>query len=51
VQYHLTETLAVKASAQFPVSRSLNDELQFTSNYAYRLSFSFVFGGAGSDDN
>jgi hypothetical protein len=45
VQYHLTESLAVRASAQFPISRDLNDEVQFTSKYAYRLSFSYVFGG------
>ena len=45
VQYHLSETLALKASAQFPVARDLNDQLQFTSKYAYRLSLSYVFGG------
>ncbi|MGI9201219.1 MAG: hypothetical protein ACR2QL_09180 [Woeseiaceae bacterium] len=45
VQYHLSETLALKASAKFPVSRDLNDQIQFTTKYAYRLSLSYVFGG------
>ncbi len=45
VQYHLTENLALTASAQLPIARNLNDELQFTSKYAYRLSISYVLGG------
>ena len=45
VQYHLTENLAIKGSAQLPLARDLNDEVQFTSKYAYRLSVSYVFGG------
>ena len=45
VQYHLTEKLALKASAQLPLLRDLNDQVQFTSKYAYRLSVSYVFGG------
>lgn len=45
VQYHLSETLALNASAKFPVARDLNDQIQFTTKYAYRLSLSYVFGG------
>lgn len=45
VQYHVTESLALKAAATIPVSRDLNDELQFTTKYAFRLSLSYVFGG------
>lgn len=45
VQYHVTESLALKAAAKIPVSRDLNDELQFTTKYAFRLSLSYVFGG------
>jgi hypothetical protein len=46
VQYHITETIAVRASAKLPVSRKLHDQLQFTTKYAYRLSLSYVFGGS-----
>ena len=46
VQYHITETIALRASAKLPVSRKLHDQLQFTTKYAYRLSVSYVFGGA-----
>lgn len=45
VQYHLTETLALRGSAKLPISRNLHDQLQFTTKYAYRLSLSYVFGG------
>lgn len=45
VQYHLNENLALKASAKFPVARDLNDQIQFTTKVAYRLSLSYVFGG------
>jgi hypothetical protein len=45
VQYHLTENLAMRASAQLPIARDLNDQVQFTSKYAFRLSVSYVFGG------
>jgi hypothetical protein len=45
VQYHLTANLALTASAQLPIARNLNDEVQFTSKYSYRLSISYVFGG------
>ena len=44
VQYHLRETLALKLSAKIPISRNLNDQLQFTSKYALRVSLSYVFG-------
>jgi len=50
VQYHVTENLAIKAAAKIPVSRNLNDELQFTTKYAYRLSLSYVFGGSNTQD-
>ena len=45
IQYHVTESIALKAAATIPVLRNLNDELQFTTKYAFRLSFSYVFGG------
>lgn len=44
VQYHLNESVALKAAAKIPVSRNLNDQLQFTTKYAFRLSLSYVFG-------
>jgi len=44
VQYHVTETTALRASAKIPVYRDLNDQLQFTTRYALRLTFSYVFG-------
>lgn len=44
VQYHVTETMALRASAKIPVYRDLNDQLQFTTRYALRLTFSYVFG-------
>ncbi len=46
IQYHVSETLALTASAKLPVWRNLNDELQFTTKYAFRLSMSYVFGGS-----
>jgi len=45
IQFYLNENLALKAAAKIPVSRNLNDELQFTTKYAFRLSLSYVFGG------
>lgn len=45
IQYHLTENIALKAAATIPAWRNLNDELQFTTKYAFRLSISSVFGG------
>jgi len=50
VQYHVTENLALKVAAKIPVSRNLNDELQFTTKYAFRLSLSYVFGGSSAQD-
>jgi hypothetical protein len=44
VQYHINESTALKASAKIPVSRDLNDQLQFTTDYAFRVSLSYVFG-------
>ena len=44
VQYHINESLALRASAKIPLTRNLNDQLQFTTKYAYRLSLSYVFG-------
>ncbi len=44
VQYHINESLALKASIKIPLTRNLNDELQFTTKYAVRLSLSYVFG-------
>jgi hypothetical protein len=43
-QYHLTESLAVKASGKIPVSRDLNDALQFSTKYAFSLSILYLFG-------
>lgn len=45
VQYHVTETLAIRAAAKIPLQRELNDQLQFTTKYAFRISLSYVFGG------
>ncbi len=45
VQYHVTDSLALKASAKIPVARDLNDSLQFTTKYAIRLSLLYLFGG------
>lgn len=45
VQYHINESLAVSAAVKIPVARNLNDVLQFTTKYAFRLSLSYVFGG------
>jgi len=44
VQYNLNDSMALRASAKIPVSRNLNDQLQFTTKYAFRLTFSYVFG-------
>lgn len=44
VQYHVTEKMALRASAKIPLTRDLNDQLQFTTKYAFRLTFSYVFG-------
>ena len=44
VQYHVNESLALRASAKIPVHRKLNDQLQFTTKYSFRLTLSYVFG-------
>lgn len=44
VQYHITEKMALRASAKIPLTRDLNDQLQFTTKYAFRLTFSYIFG-------
>ncbi len=44
-QYHINESVALSAAAKIPVARDLNDALQFTTKYAFRLSLSYVFGG------
>ena len=44
VQYHVSESLALRASAKIPVHRNLNDQLQFTTKYSFRLTLSYVFG-------
>lgn len=44
VQYHVNDAMALRASARIPLSRDLNDQLQFTTKYAVRLTFSWVFG-------
>jgi hypothetical protein len=46
VQYHVTETLALNAAAKIPLARDLHDQLQFTTKFAFRISLSYVFGGA-----
>ena len=44
VQYHVTDKMALRLSAKIPLLRDLNDQLQFTTKYAARLTFSYVFG-------
>ena len=44
VQYHINDSMALRASGKIPLSRDLNDQLQFTTRYAVRLTFSWVFG-------
>ena len=44
VQYHLSEALAIKVSGRIPLSRDLNDSLQFSTKYAYGLSLLYLFG-------
>jgi len=44
VQYHINESLALRVSGKFPLTRNLNDQLQFTTKYAFRVSLSYVFG-------
>lgn len=44
VQYHINDSMALRASGKIPLARDLNDQLQFTTRYAVRLTFSWVFG-------
>jgi hypothetical protein len=44
VQYHINDSMALRASGKIPLTRNLNDQLQFTTKYAVRLTFSWVFG-------
>ncbi len=44
VQYHVNDSMALRASGKIPLSRDLNDQLQFTTKYSVRLTFSWVFG-------
>jgi hypothetical protein len=44
VQYHINDSLALRAAAKIPLSRDLNDQLQFTTKYAVRLTVSYIFG-------
>jgi len=44
VQYHINDSLALRASAKVPLSRDLNDQLQFSTKYAVRLTVSYIFG-------
>ena len=44
VQYHINDSMALRASGKIPLTRDLNDQLQFTTKYAVRLTFSWVFG-------
>ena len=44
VQYHINDSVALRASGKIPLSRDLNDELQFTTKYSVRLTLSWVFG-------
>jgi hypothetical protein len=44
VQYHINESMALRLSAKIPVSRNLNDQLQFTTKFAARVTISYVFG-------
>lgn len=43
-QYHLNESVAIRAAVKVPVARDLNDQLQFTTDYAVRISVAGVFG-------
>ena len=44
VQYHINEAVALRASGKIPLSRDLNDQLQFTTKYSVRLTLSWLFG-------
>lgn len=44
LQYHINESIALRASGKIPLARDLNDQLQFTTKYSVRLTLSWVFG-------
>jgi hypothetical protein len=44
VQYHVTDSTALRLSGKIPLARDLNDQLQFTTKYAVRLTLSWLFG-------
>jgi len=44
VQYHINDSVALRASGKIPLSRDLNDQLQFTTKFSVRLTLSWVFG-------
>ncbi len=44
VQYHINEQMALRVSVKIPLTRDLNDQLQFTTKYAARVTFSYAFG-------
>ncbi len=44
VQYHINESVALRASGKIPLARDLNDQLQFTTKYSVRLTLSWLFG-------
>lgn len=44
VQYHINDSVAVRVSGKIPLSRELNDQLQFTTKYSLRLTLSWLFG-------
>lgn len=42
IQYHITDNLAARVSGRIPLWRDLNDELQFTTSYAYSFGLSYA---------
>ena len=44
VQYHINDSVALRASGKIPLWRDLNDQLQFTTKYSVRLTISWLFG-------
>jgi len=43
-QYRVSESLGIGFGGTFPLKRNLNDQLQFTTSYAWRASVSYVIG-------
>lgn len=44
VQYHLNDRMALRLAGKIPLKRDLNDALQFTTKFAARVTFTYVFG-------